>query len=220
MLIGGRILLGCGVGFANQGFKHLTSLMELDLTDNNISSLPPELCDCGGWDMGCALTILKTQQTEALHQAKTFDMFAEGSNVLNINWLAYSGVPLTMTLTLFCSNTGLQKNDKRERVVKASRDITINSKKVVFQVHRYVTVWQILSVHMRWNHLGQMLDSSCNATSKGLVTVVDSGRKALEGLELHEDDEQISPNKAFTSPINQQEMAVNLIITDYCMPEI
>ncbi|XP_026415681.1 translin-associated protein X-like [Papaver somniferum] len=29
-----------------------------------------------------------------------------------------------------------QFNDKRERVVKASRDITINSKKVIFQVHR------------------------------------------------------------------------------------
>ncbi|KAK1361978.1 hypothetical protein POM88_046452 [Heracleum sosnowskyi] len=27
-------------------------------------------------------------------------------------------------------------NDKRERVVKASRDITVNSKKVIFQVHR------------------------------------------------------------------------------------
>ncbi|KAF5197819.1 Translin-associated protein x, partial [Thalictrum thalictroides] len=27
-------------------------------------------------------------------------------------------------------------NDKRERLVKASRDITINSKKVIFQVHR------------------------------------------------------------------------------------
>lgn len=36
-------------------------------------------CDCGGWDMGCALTILKTKQTEALHQAKTFDIFTEGS---------------------------------------------------------------------------------------------------------------------------------------------
>ncbi|KAL1828870.1 hypothetical protein ACET3Z_007282 [Daucus carota] len=29
-----------------------------------------------------------------------------------------------------------QLNDKRERVVKASRDITINSKKVIFEVHR------------------------------------------------------------------------------------
>ncbi|KAL8114449.1 hypothetical protein AgCh_021344 [Apium graveolens] len=36
------------------------------------------------------------------------------------------------------------------------------------------------------------------------VTEVDSGSKALEFLELHENDEQISPNKAFTTPINQQ----------------
>lgn len=26
-----------------QGFKHLTSLTELDLSDNNITTLPPEL---------------------------------------------------------------------------------------------------------------------------------------------------------------------------------
>ncbi|KAL1815071.1 hypothetical protein ACET3Z_017645 [Daucus carota] len=55
-------------------------------------------------------------------------------------------------------------------------------------------------------------------TSSFQVTAVDSGIKALEFLGLHDDDEQISPNKAFTSPMNQQEMAVNLIITDYCMP--
>ncbi|KAK3039781.1 hypothetical protein RJ639_027094 [Escallonia herrerae] len=30
-----------------------------------------------------------------------------------------------------------QLNDKRERVVKASRDVTFNSKKVIFQVHRW-----------------------------------------------------------------------------------
>ncbi|XP_020586877.1 translin-associated protein X isoform X2 [Phalaenopsis equestris] len=29
-----------------------------------------------------------------------------------------------------------QLNDKRERVIKASRDVTMNSKKVIFQVHR------------------------------------------------------------------------------------
>lgn len=29
------------------------------------------------------------------------------------------------------------QNDKREKIVKASRDVTINSKKVIFQVHRY-----------------------------------------------------------------------------------
>lgn len=34
-------------------------------------------CDCGGWDMGCALTILKSRQTEALSHAKTIDMFSE-----------------------------------------------------------------------------------------------------------------------------------------------
>ncbi|KAJ9554143.1 hypothetical protein OSB04_018188 [Centaurea solstitialis] len=41
--------------------------------------------------------------------------------------------------TIMCSLLGEQyllQNDKRERVVKASRDITINSKKVIFQVHR------------------------------------------------------------------------------------
>ncbi|URD93246.1 Translin family [Musa troglodytarum] len=31
-----------------------------------------------------------------------------------------------------------QLNDKRERVVKASRDVTMNSKKVIFQVQEYV----------------------------------------------------------------------------------
>lgn len=30
------------------------------------------------------------------------------------------------------------QNDKRERVVKASRDLTMNSKKVIFQMHRLV----------------------------------------------------------------------------------
>lgn len=55
-------------------------------------------------------------------------------------------------------------------------------------------------------------------TSSFQVTAVDSGNKALEFLGLHENDEKISANKAFTSPMNQQEMAVNLIITDYCMP--
>ncbi|XP_074325156.1 uncharacterized protein LOC141662008 [Apium graveolens] len=86
----------------------------------------------------------------------------QGSNVLDINWLAYSGVRLTTTLALFCSNTGLQKNDKRERVVKASRDITINSIKVIFQVHRYGHVflhghYQVSAVY--WSlHLSLFVD--------------------------------------------------------------
>lgn len=47
------------------------------------------------------------------------------------------------------------------------------------------------------------------------VTTVDSGSKALEFLGLHEDDptnHSISPNK------HHQEVEVNLVITDYCMP--
>ncbi|KAL8100073.1 uncharacterized protein LOC141687187 [Apium graveolens] len=62
-------------------------------------------CDCGGWDMGCALTILKTQQTEALHQAKTFDIFAEGSKkdsatmkMVNLHDGSYS-IPFQSTLS-------------------------------------------------------------------------------------------------------------------------
>uniref|UniRef100_A0A7C9D6K7 Response regulatory domain-containing protein n=1 Tax=Opuntia streptacantha TaxID=393608 RepID=A0A7C9D6K7_OPUST len=46
------------------------------------------------------------------------------------------------------------------------------------------------------------------------VTTVDSGRKALEFLGLFEDEQpSVSPNSQ-----QQQEVEVNLIITDYCMP--
>ncbi|KAL0836956.1 hypothetical protein Bca101_088846 [Brassica carinata] len=37
---------------------------------------------------------------------------------------------------LLTVNDRMYENEKRERVVKASRDITMNSKKVIFQVHR------------------------------------------------------------------------------------
>lgn len=52
-------------------------------------------------------------------------------------------------------------------------------------------------------------------TSSYQVTTVDSGSKALEFLGFHEDD----PINSET-PISQnnQEVGVNLIITDYCMP--
>ncbi|KAB1222231.1 Two-component response regulator ARR9 [Morella rubra] len=49
------------------------------------------------------------------------------------------------------------------------------------------------------------------------VTTVDSGTKALEFLGLHEDD-QSNPDTPSVSPNNHQEVEVNLIITDYCMP--
>uniref|UniRef100_A0A0E0MCC3 Response regulatory domain-containing protein n=2 Tax=Oryza punctata TaxID=4537 RepID=A0A0E0MCC3_ORYPU len=50
-------------------------------------------------------------------------------------------------------------------------------------------------------------------TSSFQVTTVDSGSKALEFLGLH--DHEDSPISAQS---DQQEVAVNLIITDYCMP--
>ncbi|EEF29785.1 two-component response regulator ARR8 [Ricinus communis] len=49
------------------------------------------------------------------------------------------------------------------------------------------------------------------------VTTVDSGSKALQFLGLHEDDRS-SPEIPSVSPNSHQEVEVNLIITDYCMP--
>ncbi|KAB2608379.1 two-component response regulator ARR9-like [Pyrus ussuriensis x Pyrus communis] len=54
-------------------------------------------------------------------------------------------------------------------------------------------------------------------TSSYQVTTVDSGSKALEFLGLYE-DEQSSSDSPSVSPNNQQEVGVNLVITDYCMP--
>ncbi|KAJ4836102.1 hypothetical protein Tsubulata_004205 [Turnera subulata] len=54
-------------------------------------------------------------------------------------------------------------------------------------------------------------------TSSYQVTTVDSGSKALEFLGLHEDD-QSNPDTPSISPNSHQEVEVNLIITDYCMP--
>jgi two-component response regulator (ARR-A family) len=51
-------------------------------------------------------------------------------------------------------------------------------------------------------------------TSSYQVTTVDSGSKALEFLGLFEDEQ----SKPSTSPNNPQEIEVNLVITDYCMP--
>ncbi|ESQ44371.1 hypothetical protein EUTSA_v10006209mg [Eutrema salsugineum] len=50
------------------------------------------------------------------------------------------------------------------------------------------------------------------------VTTVDSGSKALEFLGLREGSESNEPNALSTSPEIHQEVEVNLIITDYCMP--
>nr|VDC80322.1 unnamed protein product [Brassica rapa] len=53
------------------------------------------------------------------------------------------------------------------------------------------------------------------------VTTVDSGSKALELLGLRESNESDDPNATSTSPFVcnfAQEVEINLIITDYCMP--
>ncbi|KAJ4978157.1 hypothetical protein NE237_008937 [Protea cynaroides] len=49
------------------------------------------------------------------------------------------------------------------------------------------------------------------------VTTVDSGSKALEFLGLHEDNLRNS-NPSSVSLHHNQEIEINLIITDYCMP--
>ncbi|TKY62683.1 Two-component response regulator ARR9 [Spatholobus suberectus] len=54
-------------------------------------------------------------------------------------------------------------------------------------------------------------------TSSYQVTTVDSGSKALEFLGLRENDES-NPSTPSVSPNNHQEVEVNLVITDYCMP--
>ncbi|XP_010427564.1 PREDICTED: two-component response regulator ARR9-like [Camelina sativa] len=50
------------------------------------------------------------------------------------------------------------------------------------------------------------------------VTTVDSGSKALEFLGLRQGIESNDPNALSTALVNHQEVEVNLIITDYCMP--
>ncbi|KAB2627407.1 two-component response regulator ARR9-like [Pyrus ussuriensis x Pyrus communis] len=56
-------------------------------------------------------------------------------------------------------------------------------------------------------------------TSSYQVTAVDSGSKALEFLRLHEQGDQSAADIPSLSPDNHhQDVDVNLIITDYCMP--
>ncbi|XP_010036352.2 two-component response regulator ORR9 [Eucalyptus grandis] len=55
-------------------------------------------------------------------------------------------------------------------------------------------------------------------TSSYQVTTVDSGSKALEFLGLHEDDRSNSGSPSILTNNHHQELEVNLIITDYCMP--
>nr|GMD84500.1 two-component response regulator ORR9 [Ipomoea batatas] len=58
-------------------------------------------------------------------------------------------------------------------------------------------------------------------TSSCQVTTVDSGSKALEFLGLHEHDDENNTNhhpSVLSNHPQPQEVEVNLVITDYCMP--
>lgn len=55
-------------------------------------------------------------------------------------------------------------------------------------------------------------------TSSYQVTTVDSGSKALQFLGLYEDETGSPPDSLPATLNNHQEVNVNLIITDYCMP--
>jgi len=55
-------------------------------------------------------------------------------------------------------------------------------------------------------------------TSSYQVTTVDSGSKALEVLGLRDEGDDSSSPPSSSAPDHHQEVGVNLIITDYCMP--
>lgn len=55
-------------------------------------------------------------------------------------------------------------------------------------------------------------------TSSYQVTTVDSGSKALEVLGLRDEGDDSSSPSPSSAPDHHQEVGVNLIITDYCMP--
>ncbi|KAD3338602.1 hypothetical protein E3N88_34123 [Mikania micrantha] len=64
----------------------------------------------------------------------------------------------------------------------------------------------------------KLIERLLKTSSYQVTTTVDSGSKALEFLGLHEDDEINSNEPSVSLNINQFEVEVNLIITDYCMP--
>ncbi|KAI9111311.1 hypothetical protein K1719_017723 [Acacia pycnantha] len=65
--------------------------------------------------------------------------------------------------------------------------------------------------------IDRMLIERLLKTSSFQVTAVDSGSKALKFLGLNE-DEQRKADRVFVDSNSHQDLEVNLIITDYCMP--
>ncbi|KAI9115385.1 hypothetical protein K1719_013704 [Acacia pycnantha] len=67
--------------------------------------------------------------------------------------------------------------------------------------------------------IDRMLIERLLKTSSYHVTAVESGSKALKFLGLQEDDE-MKVETAIVAAETHQDVEVNLIITDYCMPEM
>ncbi|XP_027175697.1 two-component response regulator ORR9 isoform X1 [Coffea eugenioides] len=64
----------------------------------------------------------------------------------------------------------------------------------------------------------KLIERLLKTSSYRAVTTVDSGSKALEFLGLLGDDDHGNPNQPCICTNHSQEVAVNLVITDYCMP--
>ncbi|KAK6790566.1 hypothetical protein RDI58_009647 [Solanum bulbocastanum] len=97
-----------------------------------------------------AMKKARTMSTETDTESSMKDGFSKYADYLN-NLLSCGQVSRS-SLTSYNVLANLMqenvKNDKRERVVKASRDITMNSKKVIFQVHRWLYV--VFSIPESW----------------------------------------------------------------------
>ncbi|XP_042444802.1 translin-associated protein X-like isoform X1 [Zingiber officinale] len=76
------------------------------------------------------LSFIMTTKTQHLHRIATIQGFGKKPRTLTTD-----DSPIRVEFAQHVDYLN-HLNDKRERVVKASRDVTMNSKKVIFQVHR------------------------------------------------------------------------------------
>ncbi|CAM8979937.1 unnamed protein product [Rhodiola kirilowii] len=104
--------------------------MSCNLALQRLSLMKPQrLHQLAGMAMQSGAKRPKVMSGEESAMKDTFGKYAEYLNELRLG--------LNMLVSYACGIVGcVIQNDKRERLVKASRDITMNSKKVIFQVHR------------------------------------------------------------------------------------
>ncbi|KAL8518431.1 hypothetical protein ACS0TY_009712 [Phlomoides rotata] len=83
------------------------------------------------------LSLMAPKRQHFLHSAETSLLGAAAKNPRTLTTTAADSDqnPMKEAFSKYASYLN-DLNDKRERVVKASRDITMNSKKAIFQVHR------------------------------------------------------------------------------------